>query len=163
MLAIVAGVFLWCFVILGYAFGLELGTTASVLLLSLGAVLVASYAIQSVKLSATGFELKTRQTTTPIHLHIQLPRMNYVNIACYAVIFVFVFFGIATSLLPSLESICRNRTPYSHCDAFELFPDDASVRVRILFYWAMFFSAIALATLFIKWLKARALRNKDMQ
>jgi hypothetical protein len=81
--------------------GIDLGSTATIILLTLGAILVASYAIQSFKISASGVEIQTReQTSAPVQFSIDIPKIDYVKIACYLAVFAFILLGIILSLLP---------------------------------------------------------------
>jgi hypothetical protein len=107
---IISGVFLWCFVVVAHMAGVQLGATATIILLSLGAVLVASYAIKTVKVSASGFELTTKEeVVSPVQLHVsmpsslpRLPQIDWVKCLCYiifAVFFIAAFISLMIGLL----------------------------------------------------------------
>jgi hypothetical protein len=86
MAAIFAGVMLWLFVVLAFLVHIDLGSAAIVALLSLGAVLIAISFIETIKVSASGFELKTREQGGVVKTNINiphLPRLNYFKTICW--------------------------------------------------------------------------------
>jgi hypothetical protein len=130
MIAIAAGVFLWCFVIVSYVVGTDLGSTTTLLLLALGAILVASYSIQSMKISASGFEITTREhQSAPVQLNISIPTFDYINLACLLAVLSFVLLGVLFTLMP-------------HDDP----PSSATTRVGTLLIWSAIFSVVAFLT-----------------
>jgi hypothetical protein len=136
MVAIIAGGFLWLFVIASLLFGINLGATPTVILLSLGAVLVASYAIQSIKVSATGFELKTRdQPVTPVQIKIsapKFPRIDYLRLVCWLAI-------LSPAILIFYASFFADIQPW-----------DIDQTVLI---WFLLFAAIGIVTLVVRWIR----------
>jgi hypothetical protein len=80
MIPILAGGCLWLLVILLAVAGVELGSAAISMLLALGAILVASSIVDTVKVSASGFEFKTKQ---PDKIEFSLPKIDYFNTICW--------------------------------------------------------------------------------
>ena len=101
MAAIFAGVMLWLFVTLAFAVHMELGSAATVILLSLGAVLVAISFIETIKVPASGFELKTREQSGVIRNILKVPRIDYLQILYWLVLISLVILMIMLTLIPT--------------------------------------------------------------
>jgi hypothetical protein len=86
MAAIFAGIALLLFVVIAYAMNIELGSSATIILLSLGSVLIAISFIDTIKVSATGFELKTREQKNVATINFNVPHLNYLEILCWMVL-----------------------------------------------------------------------------
>lgn len=71
MIAIITGVALWLFVLFSYFIHLDIGSNATIALLSIGSFFIASYAIETFKLSADGVEFRTRERP-------EEPQINYI-------------------------------------------------------------------------------------
>jgi hypothetical protein len=88
MVPIFAGFALWlCIAILTMA-GVQLGSAAITLLLGLGAILIASSAVDTIKLNLSGFELKTKQGQSEAinFSNFGLPKLDYFSVICWSII-----------------------------------------------------------------------------
>ena len=156
MIAIIAGLLLWCLIILLHVIGAGIGTTGTIILAALGAVLIASYAIQSLKVSTTGIELQTReQTTSPVELQIRLPSFDYIAFLCYLAFIACIGAAIYWSFLPTPNQVCVEGYPTWQCPKRDD-PSSPALFAGLVFRWTLAFAAVAAIVLLVKARRKRA-------
>ena len=138
MRASLAGIVVFLFLIWCRFTGWDLGATATVILVALGAVLIAAASIDTIKLSTDGLELKTRETKV-VNTRITIPRLDLVKIFCWVVIFLSIVIYVYLSLL--------ERPDYGNTTFYD--------NTVTLAQWATFFSAISILLLIVKAWRAR--------
>ena len=142
MLALIAGIMLWILVI-GFSIAhIDMGNTSMVLLLALGAVLIASSSVESIKINLTGVELKTKNVqTSPIQ--ITLPKIDYLGALAALLFASFIVLEVYASTLPPAPKI-HDPNDLSYSNPFIDDPNSLQVRLSHLITW-IFFLALGTA------------------
>jgi len=96
MIPILTGIVLWLLVMIMALAKVDLGSNTMGMLLALGAILIASSAVDTVKFSLNGFEFKTKK---PDALDFKLPDIDYVSAFCW--VFIIVSTPIAIRVDPN--------------------------------------------------------------
>ena len=132
---------LWVIVI-STIVGVELGSPAIVILLALGAILIASRAVQSFKASMSGIELQTRSIeTSPTQFNFKIPPLDYVRLVCILIFcFTAVLFVVST-FIPEPYGL----TPGEYIRS-------TYFRVQKALAWEYIFSIGAMTVLFVRWM-----------